>query len=249
MMLRRHRDQPGHPALARLADGTASADERAALEDVLAGRPELAAELAEQRDALTLLASIAAVTAPPGLQERVRASQAQPARRRPRATRRAAILAIAFVAVVLVALVRSSGTANVHSVVAVALARGDTPPPGVSPRDHVLLGIAIDRVAFPNWADRGWRTSGSRLDSLGGQEVETVYYRAEGYERLGYSIVGGAPLAIGGARLLARHDGVSYWTIAGTSASVVTWRRDGHTCVLASRAAPLSALVALAETD
>jgi len=112
----------------------------------------------------------------------------------------------------------------VRSVVAIALATGDGVPRGELAR-HALLGVAIDRVAFPNWSTRGWRTSGSRIDTLGGQHVETVYYTAEGYERVGYAIVGGAALRITGARRAATRGGVS----TGRS------RRQGERRHLASR--------------
>ena len=73
-----------------------------------------------------------------------------------------------------------------------------------------------------------------------------MFYSAEGYERVGYAIVGGAALRVTGARRAATLAGVTYSTIRDGGASIVTWRRDGHTCVLASRPASVSALIALA---
>ncbi len=245
MILRGNRRAAERAAITHLADGSASEAERARLEAAVARSPELAAELAEQRRVVAMLASLD-VGAPASLHQRVFRPQARAASGRPRPTSRIAIVAVVLIALVVFAIARPVGHANVRSVVAIALATGDGVPPGVSPRDHALLGVAIDRVAFPNWNARGWRTSGSRIDTLGGQQVETVYYSAEGYERVGYAIVGGAALRVTGARRAATLAGVTYSTIRDGGASVVTWRRDGHTCVLASRHASVSALIALA---
>jgi anti-sigma factor RsiW len=245
MILRANKKAAEQAAITRLADGSATDAERARIEAAVARSPELAAELAEQRRVVAMLASLD-VGAPATLHQRVVAPEPRTARRRLRPTGRIAIVTVVLIALVVFAIARPVGHANMRSVVAIALATGDGVPPGVSPHDHALLGVAIDRVVFPNWSTRGWRTSGSRIDTLGGQHVETVYYTAEGYERVGYAIVGGAALRITGARRAATRAGVSYWTIPDGKASVVTWRRDGHTCVLASRHAPVSALIALA---
>ena len=248
MILRRKQDDSASAAITRLADGSAGDVERAQLEAAVAGSPELAAELAEQRRAVSLLAGVY-VEAPPALHERVGAIETRPERRRSRGTIRVGVIALATVVVVLVALARPAGHASVHGVIAVALASAEQPAPGLNPRDQTVLGIAIDRTTFPNWGYRGWRTSGSRLDTLGGQAVETVYYTAPGGVRIGYSIVGGTALPVTAARLALNRDGVSYDVISQRGARVVTWRRDGHTCVLASRQAPVSALLALAQAD
>ncbi len=248
MILRANKKAAERAAITRLADGSATEAERTRLEASTARSPELAAELAEQRRVVAMLASLD-LGAPASLHQRVVALEPRPARRRPRPTSRIAIVTVVLIALLVFAIARPVGHADVRSVVALALATGDDVPPGVSSRDHAVLGVAIDRVAFPNWSTLGWRTSGSRIDTLGGQDVETVYYTAEGYERVGYAIVGGTALRIAGARRVAMRAGVSYWTIPNSGASVVTWRRDGHTCVLASRHAPVSALIALASVS
>jgi anti-sigma factor RsiW len=249
MILRRDPDRAARAALTRLADGSATDAERAELEAAAMRSPELAAELAEQRTAVSLLAALE-LSAPPRLHERVQALEPVPARRRrARMTPRLAIVAIAVVAVVAVALSRPVGHANVRGVIALALAAGEQVPPAVSPRDHAVLDVAIDRTAFPNWKYLGWRTTGDRLDNVGGQQVETVYYQTAGDERVGYSIVGGATVPLGKAQLALRRRGVSYWVLPHGGATVVSWRRDGHTCVLASREASARTLISLAQAD
>ena len=248
MILRRNRDGGVNAAITRLADGSASDAERAQLEAAVARSPQLAAELAEQREAVSRLAAID-VAAPHELHARVRTIESRPARRRPRTTRRAALIALATIVIVLVALARPAGHPGVGDVIAVALASSEQSPPGLNPSDHAVLNVAIDKATFPNWGYRGLQTTGSRLDTLGGQSVETVYYAARSRERVGYSIVGGSALPIKGARLALTRDGVRYWVIRDGRASVISWRREGHTCVLASRQAPVSALLALAQAD
>jgi anti-sigma-K factor RskA len=106
-----HRDEE-YAELAALADGSLSADQRAALEERVAASPELADRLAEQRRAVALARAAAEeVEAPPGLRARIEA------KRRPRRswttgrlTLVGAAAATALAAVTVAILVFSSGT-------------------------------------------------------------------------------------------------------------------------------------------
>ena len=244
MKLRRNSDPLNAAGLTRLADGTAQGAEREALERAVAGSPELAGELAEQQRAVELLAALD-VKAPEALHARLRTVEERPARpRRRHTTTRAAVIAITALAIAIVALARPTHQPEVRSVAPLALDAATLPAP--TAHNHTILNVKVDRTAFPNWDWRGWRTSGSRLDKLDGHIVETVYYRAEGYERIGYSIVGGAALRLGSVQRTLRRGGVSYSVLADGPARVITWQRDGHTCVLASRHATVGTLLALA---
>jgi hypothetical protein len=92
----------------------------------------------------------------------------------------------------------------------------------------------------------GLRATGVRRDSLDGRRALTVHYAGAGDARVGYTIVDTPPLDVpGSARRVTRGSlGLAVWRRDG--ANVVTWRRAGHTCVLASRSMPASRLLDLA---
>ena len=63
---------------------------------------------------------------------------------------------------------------------------------------------------------------------------------------VGYTIVDGKPLAEpGGARIVER-DGLRLAVLRKGDVDVVTWRRGGHTCVLASKGAGVEQLIRFA---
>lgn len=245
MVMRRSNSNSDEDQLARLADGTIGDGEREELEHALARSPRLAALLAEQKRALSLTGAID-VEAPASLRQRIYA----PPERRRRALRlpapRTALVLVG--AVVLLVLLAPRGHApSVRSEVHLALAAAKLPPPPTaSASDGAVLSAAVQGVSFPDWTGRGWTASGARGDTLDGRSVETVFYRSREYARLGYSIVAGSPLSVGAAQRTVESHGVVYSVIRSDGATVVTWRRDGHTCVLASMHATAPVLLALA---
>jgi hypothetical protein len=91
-------------------------------------------------------------------------------------------------------------------------------------------------IQFPNYA-YSWKDvhpAGMRADKLGDHHATTVVYRGASGD-VGYTIVGGKPLAWpkGAQRVTA--GGIDLAVHKRGDATVVTWRRDGHTCVLATR--------------
>ena len=87
--------------LAALADGSLTAECRAALEARVESSPELAGRLAEQERALALTRSVAAeIEAPPALRARIEAEQRA---REPRRARRMAVIGAAAAAAAVVA--------------------------------------------------------------------------------------------------------------------------------------------------
>ena len=110
----------------------------------------------------------------------------------------------------------------------------------------VTLVAAGTTIAFPNWAHRGWPSTGLRSDRLGGRAVTTEFYRSYEAGTLGYAIVSGAPLDWGGAGSSVVLSGEHYVLIRSGGAQLVSWVQQGHTCVLASRTASAKTLLALA---
>ncbi|HUB76683.1 MAG TPA: hypothetical protein VL977_06485 [Solirubrobacteraceae bacterium] len=246
--MRRHAADPDDVLLARLADGTIGTAERARLEREVASSPQLAALLAEQQRALGLLAAVED-PAPAGLRARITAPPARrgAARRRPRA-RVVAVACLALVALGIVFAVRTRAP-DVRGEIHLALARATLPAPRVSARRPGLLSAAVAGIPFPDWQPRGWRATGARSDSFSGRGVETVFYSSPEYGRAGYSIVAGGGLRVAGAVRQVARGGVAYAVLRVDRANVVTWRRDGHTCVIASRSVGRGTLLALAAAD
>src|SRR3954447_2987024 len=124
-------------------------------------------------------------------------------------------------------------------------AAGPAPPADASRR--ALLDASIDGIAFPLWHDQfGLRATGARDDKLSGRRAVTVGYSGPGGARVGYTIVASPPLDVPGSARRVTREGTGFAVWRSSGATVVTWRRAGHTCVLASRTLPASRLLELA---
>jgi hypothetical protein len=270
---------PGEAELTRLADGSLPEAEREALRAQVAGSPGLRARLSEQEHAVSLVKATGEISAPPelrasvgeladasrggrarllGADPRAPAAPRRPpaARRRiavwrPRATLALAGLAAALIAVVSIAL-HGGASPTVQRTARIGLAAATGPAPGVDPANRELLALrpsGARRIPFPSYASlAGWRAIGVRHDTLDGRRVTTVFY-AVGSGRAGYSIVSGAALPVPRGPQVRGAHGVRYVLARSDGARYVTWRRDGHTCVIASRSLPRGTLLALAASD
>jgi hypothetical protein len=165
----------------------------------------------------------------------------------------AAVAALALIAIVVVVGLtagegRRSGTSglNVQQAAALTLSGATGPAPSESRRDRSQLQVAVDGVPFPYWKERfGWRGIGTRSDVVAGRAVTTVFYANSVGQRVGYAIAAGAaPRTAGGT--VVRRWGVSYRVLAHDGATVVTWQRDGHLCVMGGRGISARTLVSLA---
>lgn len=255
--MRPEQESPGErPELARLADGSLSAERRRALEDEVAASPELGAALAEQQLAASLVRGLD-VTAPAGLRARVEDLTRE--RSRPRARPRfggwavrprlvavggfaAAVVAVALA----VALPGGSGGPTIVQAAGLAQLAPTAPAPAVSSAHADLLAATESGVAYPNWKPSfAWRTTGVRTDRLSGRHVTTVYY-ARGKSRIGYSIVSGAPLPVSGGWQAVTRSGVLLHVQRSGGMTIVTWQRGDHSCVLSGRHVSAASLEALA---
>ncbi len=140
-----------------------------------------------------------------------------------------------------------SPTLNMHQAVAPTLRTATRSAPPESSTNHAELTAAVDGVEFPYWEDRfGWRSTGMRGDEFAGRAITTVFYSNASGRRIGYAIVAGhpAPRISGGA--VFWRGGVPYRLLSEDGASVVSWLRDGHLCVLSGRAVSGATLLRLA---
>ncbi len=261
--------QPGEADLTRLADGSLPESERERLHARVARAPELQLRLREQQRAVTLVQSTAEVAAPASLRASVaeltdataparggrRGRTASDRRRtavwRPRASIGLVALAALLIAVVSVAL-HGQTAPTVGSAARLALAPATGPKPALSATDHEVLAVrpvGARSIPFPSYVSQtAWRATGVRRDTLSGRHVTTVFYSVGG-TRIGYSIVSGAPLSAPSGSTVRGPTGVRYVFVSSGGAQIITWRRDGHTCVIAGRSVARSTLLALAAAD
>ncbi|MEO6857201.1 MAG: hypothetical protein ABI323_01235 [Solirubrobacteraceae bacterium] len=207
---------------------------------------------AEQERAKVLLRSLTA-PAPPelraNLEEQIRAAR-RARRRRPRLSVGWAVPSFAagaaIVAVALILALSGGGRPappSLAAATALALRSPTGPAPGQS---GAGLDVSSGGITFPYWqATVGWRAVGTRTDTLDGRRVVTVFYTAPHGARVGYTIVGGTPLHVPVA-MTVRRNGINFSVLRTGSVRVVTWQRQGHTCVMASRTASPQRLIALA---
>jgi hypothetical protein len=239
--------------LAALADGRLDPARRAEVEARVEAEPELAAALARQRRGLIAIAAAAEdVSAPLALRVRIEAMQKEAAAPRRRGFRLpslgrwlpAAGLAAAAAVAVLVVLVAGGGP-SVDSMVAAAL-RPPVAAVSVDPNQERLLRQQVEGVRFPNYAGKfGWEAAGMRTDELDGRLTRTVFYRRDGRD-VAYTIVAGDALPWPDDAARAEREGIELRSFTQDGRTVVTWLRQGHTCVLSGEGVDARTLIELA---
>jgi hypothetical protein len=190
--------------------------------------------------------------APPALRTWVRAAETArgPGRapRRPRlALAGAGGLVAAAAAALAIALVSGGGSGpggapSVDAAAGLALARPTAAAPAPTGPANTQLAARVDDVVFPNYAYRwpAWKAAGVRHDTVGGRAATTVTYRGPSGD-VGYTVVDGAPLPEPDRARRIVAAGVPMRVLRKDGATVVTWRRGGHTCILAGRGAGMEA--------
>jgi anti-sigma factor RsiW len=221
--------------LARLADGSLSGYDRAELEARLGGSPGLRAAFVRQRAGAAALRGLN-LKAPASLRARIAVEAATSSRvRRPRRLALAGALAAVAAAALAAVLILPSGSEA--PTVREASRLAERPPAGaiaVDPSNPKLLAANVEGVPFPNWSKQfGWRQAGTRSDRIGDREAQTVLYEHDG-KRIAYTIVSGAGIAAPSDASTTRRNGVTLHSLADGGRRVVTWWRNGRTCVLSA---------------
>lgn len=167
--------------------------------------------------------------------------------------RLAALGAIAAAVIALAVVVGTSGhssTLSVHDAFAPTLRAATSGPPTESPSNRTELAASVDGVAFPYWGTHfGWRSTGTRTDTVDGRTITTVFYEGSRGRRVGYAIVAGsAPSQLTGG-VVERRDGTAYRLLTIKGAPVVAWMREGHLCVVSGRGVDGATLLRLASWD
>jgi hypothetical protein len=235
--------------LTRLADGTLPDDRRPDLLAQIQRSPELTASLAEQKRAVSMLRGLDE-PAPASLRARLDELTGAPTPRRAPRWRRALVLpgatAIAAVVAAVVILIGGGTSApTVPQAARFAVASATLPSPPANPRQPGQLTLRAAGIPFPAWDRRGWTTAGTRTDTVGGRRITTVFYKSPSGRRIGYAITSGAPLPGAHGQTATRH-GVTFTMQPSGDAKLITWVRNGHTCIIASRNVSYGTLLALA---
>jgi hypothetical protein len=237
-------DEIREEELAALADGSLPADRRAEVEAHVAASPELRAALVEQQRAVALVRGVDVET-PAGLRARVEAKQRRPTRRFAYGAALATAAAAAAI-LLLVTLPGGVGGPSLAEAAAIGAREPVDPAPGPDPAEPKLLDAEIEGVVFPSWDEKfEWKAVGARTDEIGGRDAKTVFYEKEG-KRIAYTVVAGDALETPDTTTPARREGTDVIVLEAGDRSVVTWERDGKTCILSGEGVPAGTLVKLA---
>jgi hypothetical protein len=237
--------------LSALADGTLSPERRAEVEQRVASSAELRDLYDRQLRALSAVRGVAgAERAPARLRARIEAER--PAWRST-ARRRlvygcgvAGVVAAVALALALVLPAGTPGAPSVSEAAGLAALGPVSAAPGPDPRaPDTRLTQNVERVYFPNWSlSLGWNAVGQRIDRLAGRRTVTVYYHGHG-TTIAYTIVSGSRLAKPAATIV-RVNGRWLRTLSLNGRLIVTWRLDGHTCILSGAGVTARVLESLA---
>src|SRR4051794_6644838 len=237
--------------LAAFADGQLDPARRAEVERRLVEDVDLARAYERQRAGMVAIATAAeSVSAPLALRSRIEGMQRGDVPVKPRRRRlslgRWLPAGIAAAAAAIALIVVLAGGATSTSAILAAATRPPTGTISLDPAQPALLRDRVETVRFPNFQGKfGWEATGVRTDEIGGRTAKTVFYRHEG-RRIAYTIVEGEALAWPGDAAKAPRDGVDMRTFKDGDRTVVTWRRDGHTCILSATNVPTDELLTLA---
>jgi hypothetical protein len=231
--------------LTALADGSLRGRRRARLLAEIGGSPDLAERFEKQRRAVAALRSVDE-RAPAWLRARVEPERRR--RRSPISLPLAGGLAAGAAFALILALVLPGGAGGPTVVEAAELAArpAAAPAPARDPEEPNLLDAQAAGLAFPSWArEFGWRTTGRRVDELDGRRAVTVFYEKEG-RRIGYTIISGDPIDPPDEARTTARDGTVLRGLTSDGRVIVTWLRDGMTCVLSGSGVDADVLLDLA---
>jgi hypothetical protein len=158
----------------------------------------------------------------------------------------AAVLAIALV----VALSLGGPAATVSEAAQLSALPAERPAPLRNPANPRLLGRSFAGVTYPDWsrAFKRWRAVGERSDELGGRKTTTVFY-GHTHHRIGYTVIAGDAIEPPTDAEQITANGVRLHRFKLGKQDVVTFERNGRTCVLSGDVHDPDTLVKLASIE
>ncbi len=235
--------------LTQLADGTLSGAKRTALEERVRSSPELAAALERQRSAVAALRGLD-LPAPSGLRARIESQRERPGapirRRRLSIAGGLAVAAAAAALLAVLVLPTSSGGPSVVEAAQLSDRPATQASVPVDPSNPKLLAASGDGVPFPNLeGEFDWREAGARSDELDGRQAKTVFFERGG-KRIGYTIVSGKAIDPPDGATKTELNGVALASTTDGPKRIVTWLREGRTCVMSGNGVSTAELLELA---
>ena len=184
-----------------------------------------------------------------GLRARIQsqAGGTSPLVRRPRLAFGGALAAAAVAAVLLALVLLPSGAGGPTVVQAAQLSRlPATASVQVAPSNPKLLAASVEGVPFPNWTKEfGWRQAGSgptgSTVAIPGPSSTSTHGK-----RLAYTIISGDGIGPPSGARASNVNGVSLHSTSDQGRRIVTWWRDGRTCVLSGSGVSDAELLKLA---
>jgi hypothetical protein len=191
---------------------------------------------------------------PDSLLQRLEAMQAEVPSRVPRRPRFAlprpalagAVAVLTATVLALVALLVGPGGGVVVEAAQLNTHPSEQPAPPRDAQDGRLLMRRFAGVTYPDWTRKfGWRAVGERSDVLDGRPTTTVFYRHT-HHRIGYTVLSGETIdPPDGAERLSI-NGLELRRFRLGEQDVVTFERNGRTCVLSGNVHDPDTLVKLA---
>jgi hypothetical protein len=170
-------------------------------------------------------------------------AEAKPARRRRTPALVPVAATVALAAVIAIATISAGGRPDVETLASISERPATQPTPG---GDGTLLDREFEGVSYPDWSrEFGWMADGGRSDTFGGRRAETVFYTHHGH-RIAYTVVEGDALEPPDGATTLNVDGVTLHRFRDGPRDVVTFERDGRTCVLSGDVLARETLIALA---
>ena len=106
------------------------------------------------------------------------------------------------------------------------------PAPAPQADEPMLLQLSVDGVPFPTFSQAfGWQATGAREDSLAERRTATVFYE-QGGRQIAYTIVSGGALAFPRDVTHVTREDTDLHVAQLGGRLVVTWQRNGRTCIL-----------------
>jgi hypothetical protein len=149
-------------------------------------------------------------------------------------------------AVALAVLLAGPGGGGVVEAAQLSELPSERPAPARDPQDPRLLTRRFAGVTYPDWTrEFRWRAVGERSDELEGQPTATVFYRHT-HHRIGYTVISGKTIAPPDDAERLNVDGLELRRFRVGEQDVVTFERNGRTCVLSGNVHDPDTLVKLA---
>jgi hypothetical protein len=143
-----------------------------------------------------------------------------------------AVAAVLAIALVVTLSLGGPSAPNVVQAAELSLRPATEATPPASQRRPALLERSFAGVTFPAWSEEfGWHAEGARRDELEGRETATVFY-THTHHRIGYTVISGEAIEPPADAEMLKVGGLELRRFRLGRQDVVTFERNGHTCVL-----------------